>query len=208
MGLVEGFGVGGAELGGKFDTGGDVFLFAEMADVFLDFGEGHGEVAGDAAVGPAVENSAQDGLAAEGLAAEAAGAGEFAGGLVPGGFGDFVAEKQAAGEGGDDEVPALAGGAGGPLDFVAFCAGEGGCWRKHGLGVVPQIFAGSRAETALADSGVEAEEIEEGVGRERTIDGSDGFFAGGAEPAVADEAGFVFVAMVFWRNGQDARGTR
>src|SRR5437763_329364 len=104
--LVEGLGVGGTEFGGELDAGGDVFLLAEGADVFLDFSESHRQVAGDAAVGPAVENSAEDGLAAERFSAEAAGTGDFAAWLVPLGFLDFVAEEQAAGEGGDDEIPA------------------------------------------------------------------------------------------------------
>jgi len=194
--LVEGLGVRRAEFGGQLDAVGDAFLFAEVSDVSMHVLEAHCQIAGDAAEGPAVEQAAQDGLAARGGAVELAAASAFAAWLVPLGFGDFVAVEQAAGEGGDDEIPALAARAGGALNFVAFCAGEG--WRRgdDGVCVVAEEFGGSTADTAAVHSGIGAEEIKEGTGRQRTIDGSAGLFAGWAEPTVADQLRVVFAPEI------------
>src|SRR5207245_851496 len=82
---------------------------------------------GDLAVGAAFEEKVEDGRATRGVwCVELAVAGALALGFVPGGFFDFVAEEQAAGEMGDEEVPAAVVGAGEGGDAVAEFAGGGG----------------------------------------------------------------------------------
>ena len=103
-----------------------------MGDVGLDAVHGHGQFAGDLAVGAAFEEKVEDGGATRGGGCvELAVAGALALGFVPGGFFDFVAEEQAAGEMGDEEVPAAVVGAGEGGDVVAEFAGEGGGRRRE-----------------------------------------------------------------------------
>jgi len=92
----------------------------------IDGVAGDVHVAGDLVDGPAVFHADEDGLALGGGAAmEDAGAGALAVEFVPVGFWDFVAVEQAAGEVGDDEVPAGVVGAGEAGDAVAGVTGEG-----------------------------------------------------------------------------------
>jgi len=102
---------------------------------------------------PAVAESSQDCLAFGGGAKDLAGAGALALFAIPLRLGDFVAEKQAAGEGGDDEIPALAGGAGGVLDFVAIYAGEGWGRREEAMQIVGEEFIGGSSKRRMGRRG-------------------------------------------------------
>jgi hypothetical protein len=77
--LIEWGRDGCAEFGGEGVAVGDIFLAAEDANVIVEGPDGDAQVAGDAGIGPAVEEAAEDGLALEGRArAEAADAGALA----------------------------------------------------------------------------------------------------------------------------------
>jgi hypothetical protein len=142
------------KLFGKVVAVGAVFLAAEVGDNRLDAVHGHGELAGDLAVGAAFEDEVEDGHAARGGGCgEFAVAGAFAFFFVPLGFLDFVAKKQAAGEEGDDEVPGAIVGAGGGGDLVAASAGEGG-WRRVEAVEVGGGLEGAGVEEMRADRNV------------------------------------------------------
>jgi hypothetical protein len=156
---------------------------------------GHGELAGDLAVGAAFEDEVEDGHSAWAGRCEFAVAGAFSFALIPGGFGDFVAEEQAAGEVGDDGVPGAVVGASGGGDLVAESAGEEGGRRREVVEVIAEFARGMRHGTRDKEGGgIAAEEVEEGARGQRVEDSAGWFFAGGAEPAPAAEAHF-FIAF-------------
>lgn len=107
--------------------------------------------------------------AAGSLGAGVFGVAAFAGEGDGGGAFDFVAEEEALGEVGDEEVPAVAGGEGGVADFVAVEAGPA----SGGGGVVP----------LEVEVGVEVEHGADGAGKEELV----GAFAAGVFEARADE---------------------
>ena len=135
--LVEGRG-SAAEFGDEGVAVFDIFLVAEDGDVTINRVEIHLEVAGDAAVGPAVEEAAEDLLAARGEAGEVADAGDFAAGFGPGGALDFAAVEEAGGEVVDEKVPTVGVGGGEMLDLVAGAAGESGWRQREGIEFVSE----------------------------------------------------------------------
>jgi len=186
--LVEGRGLA-AEFGDEGVAVGGVVLAEEILEVGVEGAFGDLQVALDAVVGPAVEEAAEDLVAAGGGAVELADAGAFAAAeLEPGGWGDFVAEKQAGGEVGDEVVPAALVEGGEMEDVVAFGAGEGG-WRivirMADKNVCPTKFEGR----------VGVEEAGEEAHGEGVVDFADLFFAAGAEPAPTDESVVVGVLV-------------
>jgi hypothetical protein len=125
--LVRRLGVGGVVSGDELVAVFDALRFAEGGDVVVDVSVGHAEVFGDLLGGPAVEEPAEDGESALGwLSVELGAVGLFTDGGEAGGFWDFAAVEESAGEVGDELVPAGAGDEGDVGDAVAGAAGEGG----------------------------------------------------------------------------------
>jgi len=145
---------GELEFSGQRLAIGDLLFLAEFAGVGLDLPDFDLQIEGDLGIGPAIAEAVLDFAAQGRLAVELADAGVFALVLERSGFGHFAAEKQAAGEVGDDLIPADIIGVGEKCDVVTFVAGEGG-W-------------GSLREIDVAEF-----ELKDGVGEPGIEEGAD-----------------------------------
>jgi len=154
--------------------------------------EAHSQIVGDFEGGEAEAEAGEDFAADGGGVAESAGAGVFALGLEGRRFGDFAAEEQAASEVGDVLVPEAGVDGGEEFDVMALAAGEGGRRRLESIDVVVITRVGIVGVDELAaDGGVGEPGIEDGADEKRVINRADFFLAGGAEPTVAEELGWI-----------------